>query len=156
MKITTQITEVVENRFAGDFKQDLYIKILELVGETPTFETNEDINKWLSSLASNQYRNDTFQDGNRLRLMEENEDTIRNLYGYNDVADDPLDILLADGLEDSILKGLSELETDIYSRVQNGLSYEAIGEEFGMTYKAVQVTMSRIKGKFHAKENGKE
>ena len=156
MELTKTIVEYIEKTVKDDdIKQDLYTKLLEKE-QPPAFETPELERNYISVWIGNKIFTNKKTAQNRARLEAENEDTIRNLYGYNDVADDPLDILIVDEATDRLLSDLSELEKDIYGRVQNGLSYEMIGEELGMTYKAVQVTMSRIKGKFYGKENGKE
>lgn len=149
MNITTIITEAIESRFTGDFKQDLYIRILDLSEET-TFESTEDLGKWLSKLAINQYGNDRWKESNRTRLMEENDTEIRNLYGYNDTVDDPLDIILANEFEDKVLKSLSSLEKDIYGLYQQGESYLMISEALKMSQVAIRKHVSRIKRKFHA------
>jgi len=148
MYVTTQIMNAVEDRFEGDFKQDLYIKIMELEDDK-AFETDEDLQKWLSTLAKNQYGNDTWVEQNRQRLMEENDSTIRDTYGYNDTAADPLDIILAEELEDTMLASLSDLEMDIYARVLgNGVPYKDVAKELDMSEEAVRKHVSRIKRKF--------
>jgi len=94
---------------------------------------------------------------NRDRLMLENESNIRNLYGYNDVAADPLDTVIAEELEDEILGNLSDLEKDIYARViGNGVPYKDVAEELSMSEEAVRKHVSRIKRKFNGKTNRKE
>ncbi len=153
MEITQALIEAVEARFTGDFKQDLYVKLLELEGELPQFETIIDLHKWLSSLAMNQYGNNAWKDHNRDRLMEENDSDIRNLYGYDDAVADPLDIVLAAELEEEILSGLSDLELDIYGRYNKGQGYQEIAWDLKMKEAAVRKHMSRIKGKFNGKKN---
>ncbi|MEE8112996.1 MAG: hypothetical protein V3T23_01440, partial [Nitrososphaerales archaeon] len=80
MQLSTGLTNVIEKRFSGDFKQDLIIKILELEGDLPMFITADDMHKWLSSIAINMSRNTHFQVNNQARIMEECADEIRRMY----------------------------------------------------------------------------
>ena len=154
MTITDNIIKVIEHRFAGDFKQDLYVKILEFEDELPKLDSDEDIHKWLSKIAINQHLNTSWKKYNRAFLRDEHDSDIRDTFGYNDVADDPLDIVLAKELETDLLSSLSELEVDIYARVLgNGVTYKDVATELNMSEEAVRKHVSRIKRKFNGETN---
>ena len=144
-----RILDAITERFEGDFRQDLAVQVLSNLDDLPKFETDEDLNKYLSKMASNQSGNDTWTRRNRERIMEENSEEIKQTYGYNNTADDPLDVLLADELEDELTGSLSDIEKDIYTRVlAQGEPYRDVATELGMTEAAVRKHVSRIKQRF--------
>ena len=157
MNITEQVLDYIESEFTGDLRQDLYVKILELPGDIPTFEAPLDLEKWVSKIAGNLYKNDRWTENNRARILENNEEDIRDVYDYNSTADDPLDIVLADELRGQIMAGLSDLECDIFQRIMGrNENYKEVATALSMTEEAVRKHMSRIKRKFNGKANQDE
>ena len=149
MELSNGIINVIEKRFTGDFKQNLYMKLLELEGDLPMFITADDMNKWLSKVANNEFRNTRWQENNQARIMEDNADEIRQTFGYDDVADDPMDILIAEEMQDTMEASLSDRERDIYERcLEDGMSYKQCAEQLGITEVTVRWHVHNIKEKY--------
>ena len=153
MQITDKIYQYVSDVTpSGDFQQDVFVHLLEI--DAPDFETDVDREKWINIVISNLGGNTYITKFRRQHLEIEHEAEIRETFGYDNVADDPLDILLAEELEAELLESLSELELDIYSRVLgNGVTYKDVAIELNMSEEAVRKHVSRIKRKFNGKED---
>ncbi len=151
MEITTFIFNYVDKTVKDeDLKQEIFVKMLEKL-ESPTFENEEQERNWASAFIANHLKVSQRNVLNRARLMEDNDVTIRDLYGYNEAVDDPLDIVIAAEHEAEIFGGMSDLEKDIYGRYNKGQDYKEIAWQLGMNEAAVRKHMSRIRGKFNGK-----
>lgn len=150
MELTAPVLKYVAKVLpSGDFQQDVFVRLLSIAA--PEFETADDCEKWINIVIQNLRGNYKMKEFGRARLMEENDAEIRNMYGYDDTVDDPLDIILADEFEDRVLRSLSSLEKDIYGLYQSGESYPMISETLKMSQEAIRKHVSRIKVKFNVK-----
>lgn len=157
MRITNRILAHMVSEFSGDLLQDLTLKLLELPGDAPEFETQLDLEKWVAKIAGNLYKNDKWKEDNRARILEANEEDIRDVYDYNSSAADPLDMIVAEELENELLGNLSDLEKEIYTLVLGqGVPYKAVALKLHMSEAAVRKHVSRIKAKFNGKTNQNE
>jgi DNA-binding NarL/FixJ family response regulator len=149
-KITTMIMDYVESKnLDDDLKQDFYVLWLEHDFDIDTATDESHMQNIISAFIAGLRKNESAKGLNRERLMLENESTIRNLYSYDDVASDPLDIVMAEELEDEALAKMSDLEKDIYARVLgNGVPYKDVATELFMSEEAVRKHVSRIRRKF--------
>lgn len=155
-ELTQEIIDIVENtNLPEDIRQDFYVSWLE--SSEKEFEDKDYLKKYINAALHNDLVNMRAKDTNRRKLEEENDDLIRNTYGYNDVGADPLDVLLAEELEDEMIGSLSDLEKEIYARVLgNGVPYKDVASELNMSEEAVRQHVSRIKRKFNGKTNEEE
>jgi DNA-directed RNA polymerase specialized sigma24 family protein len=155
MQLTDTIIEYIEGRLAEEFKQDIYIKILEMEGELPEFESPTDMGKWMTRLVQNHYGNVKFMEDNRARLMEENDDLIRSLYGYNEENCDPLDELLALEEMEERINSLSPLLRDTFEAYYvEGRTPEEIAELTGDGIEAVRKRITRARDKVKGDNDG--
>lgn len=157
MEITTTIHEYIDSLVpAGDFQQDLFVHLLEI--DAPEFETKDDCEKWINIVIKNLKGNTLHKEYNRAKLMEENEDFIRDIYGYNNQAEDPMEILQAEELETELLGSLTELEKDIYGMViaANLCTYKEAAEVLHITDGALRQHITRIRRKFNGKATRSE
>lgn len=153
MEITPRMFEYVEDTVKIlDMRQDIFVKILEKQ-DGPTFDTWELERNWLSSFIANHIKVTGRNETNRKVLMEDNEGLIRDIYGYDGESADPADIVVAEELEAEFLKGLTELEKDIYAMVIGAdiCSYKEAAEILAMSTIALRKHVSRIKGKLNGK-----
>ena len=80
--------------------------------------------------------------------------TQQSLDGSGGIAPDPLDILIADELEEELLGDLSELEKDVYGLcIVGNHDYDEAAALLDISYAALRQHVSRIKRKFNGKTN---
>ncbi len=156
-KLTQAVIDFVEQKhFDEDIAQDFYVKWMEHNLDIDAVEDSDHLTNILNGFLYGLLKNELSKTKNRNRLIAERAGDIANLYGYNNTADDPLDIIVAEELEAEILSSMSDLEQDIYGRYQNGQGYPQIARDLIISEVAARKHMSRIKGKFNGKTHNKK
>ena len=149
MEITQELMDAVDkSAFSEDLKQDFYVWVLE--AEDGSIDLDQKpgrlratVNRYIWHMASNE----KWKEENRLRLLQENEQTVRDLYTQNDeYAEDPADIV---GLDQSMKEFLGTL-SDTYRRTfeklyLEGYTPEDLAFEEGVARNAIDQRVHNIK-----------
>lgn len=156
MEITPVIYDYINKTVKDtDLKQDVFVSLLEKA-DVPEFETPQLLRNWLSVFISNRVKTERNTVANRDRIMEENGNFIRDIYGSNGESADPMELAIAEELEAELLGSLTELEKDIYGMViaADLCSYAEAAKILLISEVALRQHVTRIKRKFNGKTTG--
>jgi DNA-directed RNA polymerase specialized sigma24 family protein len=144
--ITEQVITIVEDsKWPEDEKQDFYVYILEnkLKLEGTDREVRRQVNRYMAFRKQNQ----NWTENNRKRLLEENEQLVRDIYtNYDDYADGPDKVIEAEEVLDEFMNNLSDVNRHTFQRIfLDGLMPEELAEEEGVARNAIDQRVHNIK-----------
>lgn len=149
MEITQELMDAVESTaFSEDQKQDFYVWVLEQdegtldLTQTPG-RLKATVNKYMWNRAQNQ----KWVDDNRKRLIEDNEQLIRDIYcQHEEYAEDPSYIMEAEEELEGFLYGLSDTNRRTFERLYlDGLTPQELADEEGVDRNTINQRVHNIK-----------
>jgi DNA-directed RNA polymerase specialized sigma24 family protein len=147
MRITQEIMDVVESfELNEDAKQDAYVKLLE--SDQREFANNAHRDNYIRQLVFWTRNNESAKEDNRARLLEENQDLIRDLYnsGTDEFAEDPAAVIEAEERMDNFLEILSDTYRRTFTRLYlDGLTPQDLADEEGVARNAIDQRVHNIK-----------
>ena len=155
MELTKEIIEVVESfELDEDAKQDAYVKLLE--SELPEFTTDAHRDNYIRQLVFWTRKNEQAKQSNRQRILEENEETIRDIYCQNaEYDDDPADLVELEQELEEFLDTLSDTHRRTFEKLYlEGYTPEDLAFEEGVARNAIDQRVHNIKKLVQEKFNG--
>lgn len=139
MKITPEITKLVESLPDEDIRQDIYVKILEWDRPYP-----DDWERLIHTIYGRLLTNRATQSRRRKELLYENREQVLELTGDDDTQD-PMELLQAEALGEKIDQLSAVLKETASLYYMSGLSAEEIARMHGITKDVVYKRVQRVR-----------